>query len=290
MSKQLIIPTGLVAAATEIGSLPNGKAGFFLAGNTKAVADLDTISKKDLLQIIWKKSDGTIETTPGFTMGDIQKVSKLLPSDGVIQQTDLVPVLPDVQKEGDSYLLKIIETTPGTYSMPKKTYEVINDGSGFTVESLVKAFADMIGTDMDVHVQAVDGSTKLTLKGTDPNRHFRLAVDNMLVNASINYLVKSKPTVGKAADIKALESECMPAGQGITNKVFFPVTLPDSEVKSDNYTLYVVDMELKGQNVDSANPVKFDDFVLYIAETDGAVGEELFKAFSGIIEILDDDV
>ncbi len=290
MSKQLFLPkAGLASVGTEISALATGEAGFFKAGTTVAVADLDLLGKSDLIQIIAKRADGTYSTSSAFTLSDIVSVNSAAASDGTVQSTDITPVLPATQVEGDSYTLRVVETTNGNRTNERKSFEVVNKGVDFTVASLIDAFVALVGTNLNVHVTAVDGTTKLTLNSTDPNRHFRVAVDGKFKFSVINYATPNAPASGKAAQVAALEAECESFADGITNKVGFPVNRPNSQVTEDDYTIVTVAMDKKGHNVDSANPVKYDDLTLYIAETTSEVGAELVKAINGLAEIADDD-
>ena len=291
MSKQIFIPTaGLAADTTQISALADGEAGFFKAGSTAAIADLDTLSKREVFQIIAKRADGTLAASAGFTLDDIIKVEKIAPSNGTVQSTEIVPVLPATQAPGDEYIVRIIETTKGNRTNARKSFSVFRGANDFTVATLIDALVAKIGTNMNVHVTAVDGTTKLVLNGTDPEKHFRVAVDGKLAYSVISYPTPNSPSNGKAAQIAALEADCESFSDGISNKVGFPVNRPASQVTGDDYTLYVITMDKKGKNIDSANPVKYDDLTIYIAETTGEVGEEIYKTFNGIEDVPEADV
>lgn len=291
MSKQLFIPTGLAAGATgttpatKKDAMVNGSGAFFKVGSNDAISDLDTVDKNEIIQIVRKRSDGEFESSLGFRLSDIVSATKAVPSAGVVQETDIAPKLPSVQALGDVYTLKVIETTIGEERMPKKTFEVVNQGSNFTVSSLIDAFVALIGTDEDVHVTAVkSGTTKLTLKGVDSNRTFRVAIDGSLIGAAVNYRVNAIPSEGTPEQIKNLEEECLSFNGGVTNKVLF-VRKPQSEVKDSSYNLYTFVLNIAGQNVDSSNPVKFEREVIYIAEKADGMGAELYKVFHTIKDI-----
>ncbi len=292
MSKQLFVPSaGLASAGTQISALSNGEAGFFQVGSTQAVADLDTLSVNTLLQIIAKRANGAFQSSAAFRLADVVIASSAAPSAGTVQSTDITPILPATQAVGDEYIVRIIETSKGNRTNPRKTFSVQNvNGVDFTVATLIDALVARIGSDATVHVTAVDGTTKLTLTGADPSVHFRVAVDGLLASAGISYAQNNVPASGKTAQVKALEAECESFADGVTNKVFFPVNRPDSMVTGDNYTIYTFEMDKKGHASDTANPVKYDDLTIYIAETTGAVGAELLQVFEETEEITDDDV
>jgi len=291
MSKQLFIPTGLEVAGTAISAMTAGRAGFYDGDADNLVDDLDLVSRKAPLQIVWKKSDGSIESSNIFTIEDIVSVSKAGYDAGTAQVVTITPALPATQAKGDIYTLKVIITTPGTAVMQKKTYEVINTtGVDFTATTLGNAFRSLINADSEIPVTAT-GTTTLILTA-DIDENFRVATDDNMAAAGVVYTTNMDLSFGTPAKIKDLEAECESYGQGITNKVGFPVKRPDSEVGSGNYDVYIVALELKGKNVDSANPSKYEDLTLYIAEPTGAgvVGAELEKLFLGIIDIADDGV
>jgi len=291
MSKQLFLPkAGLASVGTEISALAAGEAGFFIAGTTVAVADLDLAAKNDLFQILAKRADGTYIASAPFTLSDIVNVASAAPSDGTVQSTNVTPVLPTTQVIGDEYIVRVIETTNGNRTNERKTFYVLNKGVDFTVATLVDALVAAIGTNLNVHVTAVDGATKLILKSTDPNKHFRVAVDGKLATAVIAYATPNAPSSGKTAQVAELEAECESFADGITNKVGFPVKRPSSQVDEDDYTITTIVMDKKGFNSDSANPVKYDDLTIYIAETTSAVGAELLKVITGVLDVVDDGV
>jgi len=266
--KQFMVAFPIGVTATAIGSLANSTTSFVGRGAATSLHVISSFTKSPY-QLWNKKANGVIETSFEFTNNEIVKVSKLLYNAGIQQVTTITPgTFPAVQKLGDEYILKIINTTPGTMNLPTKTFVAVRKGVDFTATTLCDAFRALIGTNADLKVVS-SGTTTLVLTGQTADNHFRVAVNGNFVNAGVVYTNANTPSQGTSAKVKALEAECMSWGKGVTNKVQF-ADIPATEVGTGNYDITVIEIAQSG-GVDASGMKnqKVERKMLYIAETAG---------------------
>jgi len=265
--KQLLFLGAIETTGTEMTALTLGETMFKPRSTTTGLAVITDLAKAPY-QIQTRKANG-IESSFEFCNNDIVRVTKMAYSAGTAQVTTITPgAFPAVQKKGDEYILKIINTTPGTMNLPTKTFVAVHKGgTDLTATTLVTAFKALIGTDKDLQVVS-SGTTTLVLTGSTPDNHFRVAVSGLFENAGVVYTTANVPSQGTPAKVKELEAECASYGKGVANKVSFPV-VPASEVGTGNYDITVIELAHTSPDASGMKNQKVERKTIYLAETAG---------------------
>jgi hypothetical protein len=273
MSQQLIVIKAGVrpANALAVASIANGKAGFVVEG-TSVVKQ--AIAKTDRLVLVAKQANGTPETTPAFSPADIVKKSKIAPSAGTAQVTNVTMQITG-QKKNSEWIVKIIDTTVATRAPKSETFSVFHKGTDFNQASLAQAMADKINAFADIPVIASVSGNNLVLTGKNTVKNFRVAVDGLNAEiAVITYAVSNIPAAGTPAVIRELEEYLQSFGRGATNKHEYPVKKVPSQVEDGaTYHLYVFDMVIPASDFTGTGNTRPAKYRLYIAEADTAADQ-----------------
>lgn len=240
MKRQLFIPQTLSTEGTEISAFADGEIGAVVVGETVST-DCANLGANEQFNIVWQRSDSTISTSPVLQLSWLYQEQTAVYTAGTAQITHVTPTVASTQVYGDEYLLKIIDTTPGTMNLPKKSFSVVHVGVDYTVATLIDAFVALIGTDTDLKVTATDGTTYLILTGTSGDTHFRVALDSNLLGDTVTYGTPAVPSNGANAAVTLLETALLAEGEGITNQVRLPqyyrgATEVEAGVDYDLYT------------------------------------------------------
>lgn len=265
--EHLFIPTSMETAATEISAFSAGGAACVKVGTTVAIAP-GSLASTDKFQIVWKKSDGTIKTSPILSLAWAKSKVTVGYTAGTAMVKNITPTLPSSQAYGDRYAIKIIDTTPGTMNLPSKTFEVVHKGTDYTVATLIDAFVALIGTDTDLKVVATDSTTTLTITGTTKWNHFAIALDGNLKGDTVTNTTALVPMAGTTAQMRELEAKLMAESEGITNQVNLrQYYVPDSEVEASvNYEQYKSTYEVPVDTKDAMKSKGVETYTINIAE------------------------
>lgn len=283
MGKQLFIPKTMplnngeaTPGAVKVSDMTEGQAGFLIEGKDALVpqesAGGETLISEltdEKLQIAWKNSSGNIEMSPSFTLEDIKENITIEYSAGTAQVITVTPTLPDVQEEGDEYLLKILDTSKGTANPEIKRFSVYHQGTDYDLATLLTALADKVNEDTELELVAANsGDSALTLTTTDETftKYFRVAVDAELRNANIAYTTNNIPAQGKPVQIADLEQRYNPDGRGLYNERILPRAYKSSEVDtSKSYNTYVLNMLYEKPAKHRMNAVNAEEFKAVIS-------------------------
>lgn len=282
MGQQLfVIKKGVLPAkGLPIASIVAGKAGITLEG-TSVVEDAPAVGDK--VQIISKGLDNTPEVSTTFSPKDIVKKSIIAPTTGIAQVSKITLVVPDTQKRGDIWSVKLIDATFGTRSPAVTNIIVYREASDYTVETLTDAFVTKINT-AKLGITATNVADVLTLTADDTATAFRLAIDNMTEGSTIEYTTSNVHAAGTPAVIKALESYLKSFDRGIPSQTFTPVNMPSSNVEDTaTYTLYVFDMLIPTPDCAGVGYARAANYKLYIAEADADVNNHVGKLIADLV-------
>lgn len=282
MGKQLfIVKAGAAPAdALAISSIVAGKAGFAVEGTSAVKA---AIEAGDRVQLIAKRADGSPEVSAVFSPGDVVKKSVIAPSAGTAQVSQITLDIPAGQAKNDEWIVKVIETTPGTRAAKTYNFSVFHKGTDFTANTLTDAFVAKINA-AGIGITASNAADVLVLTADNTVTTFRLAVDAMAELSVIEYTTSNVPAAGTPEVIAALEKELQSFGRGITNQTEYPVKKPDSQVESGaTYTLYVFDMLIKTPDYSGVASQRTATYKLYIAEADALAANHVGKVLSDLV-------
>ncbi len=268
MSQQLfIVAAGAVPAdATNSHEIAVSKAGFVPEGATtvKAVPVIG-----DKLQLVYRRADGSPESSPIFSPADIVKASKIVPSAGTAQVTNVTLVVPATQSVGDEWIVKIIDTTLGTRAPQHYNFSVYHTGTDYTVETLTNAFETKINANTELKITADNNGNVLRLTAQNTMFTFRVAVDANAEFSTIDYATPNVPAAGTPEVISALEEYTQSFGRGLTNKTAVPIKQPVSQVNpAASYTLYIFDMLIPTPDYAGIASARTAKYKMYIAEAD----------------------
>ncbi len=271
MGKQLfIIKAGaLDYSTTDLADITAGKATIVKVGESKAAKG--EISPNDLIQIMAKRTDGSPEITPAFSLSSIVKAKKIEYSEGTQGVATIGFVLPASQKKGDEFIVKVIDASSGKRDLPITSVTVIHKGTDYTKATLVSAMVTAINAkNLGVTASATGaGNDVLTLTADSSLSSFRYAVDGVVANSVISYTVTGIPESGTPEAVAKLEDYLNSFGRGITNKTEYPVRKPVSEVEADGkYTMYVFEMLIDTPNRSGTGYGAKAKYTLYLAEAD----------------------
>ena len=278
MGKQLFIPRTVSAAdATDYVStdMSAGEAAIVYPASTGlvAIAATDITDTSMPFQIIWRKysTSDIVVSSPVLTLSELVAARKLTSDAGTQQIVDLAVTVPTTPLVGDTYMVKIIDTTPGTANLTKKTFEYVATATDYAASDIVDALVSDISTDTDVRVSASDNTTDLRLTGTGTTNHFRVAVENNAgVDWTITYTSDVRPGRVSQAYLTDLETKMKSHGEGITNTIWFakPYT---SEVYAAIDCLGIFDFNLRKPAKHGMGGINFEPYTLYIATSDNTV-------------------
>lgn len=275
MGKQLFIPRTLSGSDTDYdpADLAAGEIAFVTTSGANLVAKslaqiTDNITP---FQIMWRKANTSdvIECTPVLTLGELVKSTILSSDSGNAQHTTINCTVPTTTAIGDTYTVKVVNTTPGTANLTKKTFEYVATSASYAGSDIVNHFLTDISTDTDLQCYVSDTDTSdLRIVGTGTTNHFRAAVDNNVgVDWTITYTSDAKPSTLYYAQITDLETKMKSHGEGITNTIWFakPYT---SEVPSVTsfYKMGIYDFKLRKSAKHGMSAVDYENYTLYLAE------------------------
>jgi hypothetical protein len=285
MGKQLFIPRTVQGADTNMTSsdLAAGEiAVVYPTSDGLTSIAVNSITDVDMpFQVVWRKysTSDAIVSSPVLTLRELNNVTLLTSDAGNVQEVDITVAVPTTTAAGDTYSLKIIDTTPGTANLTKKTFEYVATGT-YTAPNIVAHFASDISTDLDLKVVAAsDATDTIGIKGTTTKNHFRVAVENNAgVTWTIAYTSDVRPGNVSQAYLTDLETKMKSHGEGITNTIWFakPYT---TEVYSSVARLGIFDFKLKNNAKHGMNAVDYENYTLYIATSDTGICSDINKVW-----------
>ena len=270
MGQQLfILADGAVPAdTTDIADIDDSKAGFVVEG-TNEVKAAPVIGDK--LQLIYKRADGSAECSPVFSPANITRAVKIVPSAGTAQVATITFTAPAVQQVGDEFIVKVIDTTPGTRAPQHYNFSVYHTGADYTDQTLAEAFVAVINANTELKITATNAVGVMTLTANNTVFTFRLATDGKAAFGAgvIDYATANVPAAGTPEVIGALEEYLNSFGRGITNRTSVPIKMPGSQVDpTAEYTLYIFEMSIPTPDYAGKATARTASYKMYVAESD----------------------
>lgn len=219
-------------------------------------------------QIMWRKynTSDVIITTPELTLSELVEARKISSDAGNVQTTTITPTISS-PSAGDSYLLTLVDTTPGTANLNKWTFEALATGTDYAVSDLLDIWTSDINALSDVtKIQMSDGGTAANLVGTTKSNHFRVAIDGDLT-ATISYATDVKPASCSVEQITELEAQMKVHEEGVTNSIWFPRPYTSEVINAQYNNLGIFKFKLNKPAKHGMNATNVENYTLYIAES-----------------------